>query len=57
MKININGVTRDMTKEELAELERLQAEMPIPEPTPDERLDEIEAAIIELAALIAGGDI
>ena len=42
MKININGVTRDMIKEEIAEMELLQAEMPEPEPTADERLDKLE---------------
>lgn len=56
MKINDNGIIRDMTDEELAELERMKAEMPEQPPTPEERMDEIEAAMIELAALIAGGD-
>lgn len=54
-KININGVTREMTAEEIAEMERMAAEMPQPEPTPDERMNEIEAALIELAAMLAGG--
>lgn len=36
MKINIDGVTRDMTPEEITEFERQQAEMPEPEPTPEE---------------------
>ena len=31
MKININGVTRDMTQEEMIELERMAAEAPVPE--------------------------
>lgn len=35
-------VYRDMTAEEIAEAERLQAEMPEPEPTPEERLDKVE---------------
>ena len=54
-KINFNGVTREMTAEEIAEMERMAAEMPAPEPTPDERMDQIEAAMIELAAIVAGG--
>ena len=54
-KININGITREMTAEEVAEMERMQAEMPMPEPTPEERMTEIEAALIELAALLGGG--
>ena len=54
MKININGVTREMTAEEISEHERMAAEMPQPEPTPDERMNEIEAALIELAAMLGG---
>ena len=58
MKININGTTRDMTQEEeaayLAEMERMAAEMPAPEPTAEERMQEIEAALIELAAMVGG---
>ena len=50
-RINVNGITRDMTAEEEAELEKLAADMPEPEKDPMEtRLDEIEAAMIELAA-------
>lgn len=41
-KINVNGVTRDMTAEEIAEMERLAAEMPTPDPTPEERLERLE---------------
>lgn len=61
-KININGVTREMTPEEIADMERMQAEMPPPEQTPEERLSALEAAglerdaaLMELAALLAGG--
>lgn len=35
-------VYRDMTAEEITEAEKLQAEMPEPEPTPEERLDKVE---------------
>lgn len=35
-KINDNGVTREMTAEEIAEMERMAAEMPTPEPSPEE---------------------
>ena len=55
-KININGVTREMTADEIAEMERMAAEMPMPEPTPEDRMQEIEAALIELAAMLAGGE-
>ena len=41
-KININGVTREMTAEEIAEMERMQAEMPPPEHTTEERLAKLE---------------
>lgn len=51
-KININGITRDMTPEEIAEMERMAAEMPEPEPTQDERIaaleEELKAAKILL---------
>lgn len=43
MKININGLTREMTAEEIAEFERQRAELPEPEPTPEERMAELEA--------------
>ena len=56
-KININGVTREMTQEEIAEMKRMAAEMPKPEPTEDEWKLGIEAALIELAAMLAGGGV
>lgn len=42
MKKYVNGKYIELTPEEIAELERLQAEMPEPEPTPEERLSEVE---------------
>lgn len=46
---------RVMTPEEVAELERMHAQMPEPVPDPsDARMTEIEAALIELAAMIGG---
>ena len=54
-KININGIVREMTAEEVAEMERMMAEMSMPEPDPNEkRMMEIEAALIELAAMLGG---
>lgn len=45
----------EMTEEEIAEFERIQAQMPEPVPDPsDARMTEIEAALIELAAMIGG---
>ena len=64
MKININGVTRTMTKEEeaacLAEMERMAPEIPQPEPTLEQRLDALEGTtddiILMMADLIGGGE-
>ena len=52
MKICENGVMRDMTPEEIAELEALAAAMPEPQPTAEDRLAALEAAMLEL---IMGG--
>ena len=50
-------IYRDMTAEEVAELEAMQAQMPQQETDPTEtRMTEIEAALMELAAMMAGGD-
>lgn len=53
-KININGITREMTPEEIAEMEAFAAEMPEPEITQEERLDQIESAMMELAEMLGG---
>lgn len=45
MKICENGIIRDMTAEEIAELERLAAEQPASEPTPEERIAVLEEAL------------
>lgn len=42
MRVYDNGIYRDATPEEIAEMERMQAEMPPPEPTPEERLTALE---------------
>lgn len=42
-KININGVTREMTAEEVAEMEALAAEMPEVQQTAEERIAALEA--------------
>ena len=58
MRICENGICRDMTPEEIAELEKLAAEVPVPEPTPEERIAELEKDNAELReaieALITG---
>lgn len=49
-------VYRDATPEEIAEMERAQAELPETEEDPtDARMTEIEAALMELAWMIGGG--
>ena len=58
----VNDELVEMTAEEIAELEKFQAEMPIPEPTPEERIAELEkiiaeqdVALMELASMLVGG--
>lgn len=47
----------EMTADEIAEMEAMQAQMTQPEPVPNEtRMTEIEAALMELAAMMAGGE-
>lgn len=58
MRICENGIYRDMTAEEIAELEKLATEMPAPEPTPEERIAALEKDNAELRetmeALLSG---
>jgi hypothetical protein len=58
MKIYENGIYRDMTAEEIAEFEKLAAEAPAPEPSPEERIAALEQDNAELReaieALITG---
>ena len=58
MKICYNGVIREMTAEEIAELKKMALEAPTPEPTPDERIAALEKDNAELReaieALISG---
>lgn len=58
MKIYENGIYRDMTPEEIAELEKLAAEQPSPEPSPEERIAALEQDNAELReameALLSG---
>lgn len=53
-----NGIYRDMTAEEVAELEKIAAEAPAPEPTAEERIAALEKDNTELRdaldALLAG---
>ena len=51
--VNENGVTRPMTAEEVAEYEKLAAEMPPMEPTPEERIAALEAALAVNSLIMA----
>ena len=44
----------DMTPEEIVEMERQRAELPEPEPTPEERLDALETTTDDIVLLIGG---
>lgn len=48
MKKFVNGEYIDMTAEEVAELEKLAAEAPAPEPTAEERIAALEKDNAEL---------
>lgn len=52
MRIYENGIYRDMTAEEIAEFEKLAAEAPAPEPTPEERIAALEQDNAELRSAI-----
>lgn len=58
MKKCINGEYIAMTAEEIAELEKLAAEQPTPEPSPEERIAALEKDNAELReameALLSG---
>lgn len=52
-------VYRDMTAEEIAEMEKIQAAMPEPQPTAEERLNTLETTtddIVLMLADIIGGE-
>ena len=53
MKININGLTREMTVEEIAECESQKSEIPKTEPTMEERLDALETTTDDMILLMA----
>ena len=46
-------IYRDATPEEIAEMERQQAELPESEPTPEERLDALETTTDDIVLLMA----
>lgn len=58
MRIYENGIYRDMTAEEVAELEKLAVDVTTPAPTPEERIAALEKDNAELReameALLSG---
>ena len=54
MKIQIGNTVRDMTDAEVAEIEAAAEENGTPVVSTEERLDEIESAMMELATLLGG---
>ena len=52
MRIYENGIYRDMTAEEVAELEKLATEMPAPEPTSEERIAALEEQLAAAKILL-----
>lgn len=58
MKKYVNGQYIEMTPEEIAEIEKLAAEAPTPEPSPEERIAALEKDNAELReameALLSG---
>lgn len=53
-KICENGIIRDMTPEEIAELEALAQEAPMP-PTAEERLEALESVVLEILGVTTNG--
>ena len=52
MKIYENGIYRDLTVEEIAEFEKMAAEQPAPEPTPEERIAALEEQLAAAKILL-----
>ena len=49
-----NGIYRDMTAEEIAELEKMQTEAPAPTPTIEERMASVEEDAKVIRAILMG---
>ena len=54
MRICDNGIYRDMTAEEIAELEKMQIEAPAPTPTIEERVANVEEDAKVIRAILMG---
>ena len=55
MKKCVNGEYIDLTAEEIAELQAVADNQPMPEPTMEERLEAIESALLELMGVDVDG--
>ena len=53
-RICIDGIYRDMTAEEIAELEAQQSEAPAPTPTIEERVGKVEEDAAIIRAILLG---
>ena len=53
-RIYDNGIYRDMTAEEIAELEKMQTEAPAPTPTIEERVASVEEDTAIIRAILMG---
>lgn len=56
MKKWLNGNIVDMTPEEIAELEKMQSEAPEPEPTPEDRIKQLEEQLKAVTTILLGGE-
>ena len=54
MKKCVNGEIFDMTAEEIAELEKMQSEVPAPTPTIEERMASVEEDTAIIRAILMG---
>ena len=54
MKKYIDGKVRDLTPEEIAELEKMQTEAPAPTPTIEERVASVEEDTAIIRAILMG---
>ena len=54
MRILENGVYRDMTAEEIAELEKMHTDAPAPTPTIEERVASVEEDTAIIRAILMG---
>ena len=53
-RICIDGIYRDMTAEEIAELEKMQTEAPAPTPTIEERMASVEEDTKVIRVILMG---